>query len=141
MIDEILGGMAKKLESFGLPVYLREATQEQKVSCFLILPLTSSAEKMIGKRYRLNHSFEVQYYPSKEENGTLQECVNTSIFEVLAYISAEDALLHGTKMSSKSLDGIFHFYVDYNFYSYKNAEAESVMEYADVKNGLKGERE
>ncbi|MEA4988920.1 MAG: hypothetical protein VB095_12750 [Anaerovorax sp.] len=139
MIDQILKGMAEKLKIFGLPVYLREVKEEQKTSCFFILPLASSAEKMIGNRYRLNHSFEVQYYPPIEEVNVPAESVETSIFEILSYISAGEDLIHGTKMSSKSLNGVFHFYVDYNFYSYKEEEKESVMEYADVKNGLKEE--
>ncbi|WP_324824991.1 phage tail terminator family protein [Sinanaerobacter sp. ZZT-01] len=138
MRDEILAGMVRKLETLDIPVYVRGTKQEGDSAYFLVLPLTSSVEKVIGSRYRLNHSFEVQYYPPKD-GESVQESVEDVLFQLLEYILMGEDLIHGTKMHTKNEEGIFHFYVDYNFYSYKEVEEKVDMGDVDIKNGLKGD--
>jgi len=138
MRDEILAGMARKLETLDIPVFVKDTKQEGDTAYFLVLPLTSSVKKVIGSRYRLNHSFEVQYYPPKD-GESVQESVEDVLFQLLEYISMGEDLIHGTKMHTKNEEGMFHFYVDYNFYSYKEVEEKIDMGDVDIKNGLKGD--
>lgn len=137
MINKILNAIVNKLGSLNLPIYVEEVSQDLKESCFLILPLTSSIKKVIGNRYRSNHSFEVYYYPPQKDANVSMNNIGQQLFELLEYIQTEEGLLRGTDMHLKKANGVLHFFVSYNFFSYGDIQNEMMMNGVSVNNGLK----
>ena len=56
----------------------------------------------------------------------------------LEYILMDQDVLRGTKMKHKVIDGVLHFFVNYNFIVIKVGDPLDEMGRLDVSTGLKG---
>ena len=139
MVNGVIEGIAEALkrEYPSYPVYVDKVEQELNAPAFFIENLGSTQEQKSDIRYWRKHSFEVHFFPLGE-NGATQEIqdVATRLFEVLEYIVLEElvygksceGLIRGTGMNYKAVDGVLHFFVEYNFFVLKKVPEVPYME-------------
>ncbi len=142
MLNKIIDGIAIKLnQEFGdeYEIYKESVKQGLKEPCFFIVLLTATQTQVIGKRYFREQPFDIHYFPSTNDKNTEIFNVVDKLNDALEYISMESDLLHGSKMHYEVVDGVLHFFVNYNFHVYKESDALDIMETLTVGTGLKEE--
>lgn len=140
MVNTIIDAIASKLSSElgeGFTVYKERQEQGVNFPCFFIFLRSSNQKKMIGRRYFIEQKFTIEYHPGTDnKNSEIHDMVDR-LNEILEYITAEGNLYRGTKMNCKVVNGILRFYVNYNFYVYKETEPIDVMESMNISSGIK----
>lgn len=145
MIDSIISGISSALyDVFGYENFKDEISQNLEPPCFYISCINPRIKKYIGSRRLQKNSFVIQYFP-KSANAPRGECygVGEKMFECLEVISADGFLLRGTDMKIEFVDGVLHFFVDYNAFTRKveqketmeSLQSDSIRVKGQVKNG------
>lgn len=145
MIDSIISGISRALyDVFGYENFKDEISQDLEPPCFYISCINPKTKKYIGSRRLQKNSFVIQYFP-ESANAPRGECygVGEKMFECLEVISADGFLLRGTEMKFEFVDGVLHFFVDYNAFTRKTEQKEtmeslqsdSIRVKGQVKNG------
>jgi len=136
MLHEIMKGISRKLKltfGEGFEVYFsKEVRQGVEEPAFFIAWITSTQRHMIDDRWELRSSFDVHYFPA--EDGSNTELVETGrrLFEELEFVELLNGdLVHGTEMRQETMDGVLHFFVDYNVFLLRIAD-EIPMETMDL---------
>lgn len=143
MINEIIHGITLKLcQAFGdgVRVYSESSGQELKKPYLLVTALNPSRVNMIGRRSLRRHPFEILYYPAVQGSNNELQSMATNLYDALESIIIEGGdLIYGTKMNHTTIEGILHFYVNFDVFVKKVVTSEAQMEVmnleADVKEG------
>jgi hypothetical protein len=134
-----MDGIAKALkkEYPSHVVHIDKVEQELNAPAFFIKNLVSGQEQKSDVRYQRNHSFDIHFFPSGT-TGTTREIqeVAARLYMVLEYITlqesvdggTEKSLIRGTGMNYETVDGVLHFFVDYNLFILKKIPKEPHME-------------
>lgn len=128
-INDIISAISIKLNQvFGdeYRIYADDIPQGFKTPAFLVLFLNLEQIQQIGKRWRINTLFNIQYFP---KNGRT-EASNMSLKVQQAL--KEITLLNGTVMlgtngNTEIVDGIAHNFINFNFYL-QEVEVKTFME-------------
>lgn len=129
MINSIISGISNALyDAFGYENFSSRIPQDLEPPCFYISCIKPKTKKYIGTRRLQKNSFVIQYFPGRSP-APEGECygVGEKMFECLEVVSADGFLLRGTEMKFKVMDGVLHFFVDYNAFTRK-AEQKEIME-------------
>lgn len=138
MIDGI--GRALGGEYAGLSVYTDEPKQGLSPPCFLIVNLMNTETHHFGDRYRREHSFDIRYFPEDAAKPAREAAaVGEALFMVLEYITVNGSLLRGTDMQHQLIDGVLHFFVNYNVFIRKLKDPAPYMEVLDQRQRVKGD--
>lgn len=137
MTNDIIKAIAKALnDSFGseCKVYTEDIPQGFEEPCFSIIPVMSDLYPKLPNRYLNRNKFDIRYFP-KEELRKRHEMLSVGefLFLSLEYINVLDNLCRGTKMSYEIIDGVLHFFVNYDMFVTKNVVKESSMETLEHK--------
>jgi hypothetical protein len=131
MVGEIIAGVSIKLNQvFGddYEIYVNEVKQGLQEPCFFIKCLNINQDKVIGNRYFRSQPFDIHYFPERKENSELF-IMAEKLFDELEYITLENGdLLRGSKMNIETVDGILHFFVNYDLYVLREQVKEGPME-------------
>lgn len=120
-LEKITEGIAEALfEEFGenYRIYGDKIEQGLEEPCFLILPINSGRNHVIGQRYEQKNSFDIHYFPETSNRSEIN-AIQERLYGALEYIKAGDSLLHGTNLNGDTVDGILHFFVDYDMFLLK----------------------
>ncbi|MDF2873103.1 MAG: hypothetical protein K0R05_4678 [Anaerocolumna sp.] len=138
MVNDIVNGIVTMLESTfgeGILIYTEGVQKDFTMPCFLVKLIKGSRKQMMGNRFYLEHSFDIQYYPGPmNKNKEILEIVPR--LSVLEYITSDGKLLRGTKLNYEITEEILHFYVQYNCFAYITKEEIDKMQSLTVKNGI-----
>ena len=118
MLNEIVKGIAKKLsETFDYKIYKENIPQGFEKPCFYIQHVQTFNSKKLANRYLRQNYFDVMYYPkdSYKENSEIYD-VTEKLFLCLEEIFVLDNLVRGVKMSPEIVDGVLHFFVNYDMF-------------------------
>ena len=118
----------------------REAKkQDLKEPCFFIQCLNPTENLFFWKRYFRQNQFCIQYFPEDKLHGK-EECyaVGERLLNCLEYLDVGGDLVMGTKRKYEVVDGILHFFVNYDLFVYKVAESVPVMEEVSSETHVKG---
>ena len=120
-------------------IHREEKKQGFKEPCFFIQCLNPAEELFLGKRYFRQNQFCIQYFPEDVLHGN-QECYAAAerLFSCLEYLEVGGDLVKGTKMRYEVVDGILHFFVNYNLFVYKVRESIPKMEEIFSETHVKG---
>lgn len=131
MLNKVIDGIAQKLNQVfgnGYEIYIDEMEQGVTTPCFLIVCLKGRQEQEIGATYKWELPFDIQYFPHEvkltHEVNSVVGILNTG----LEYIQIEDGLLRGTELKHEVIDGVLHFFVNYNLRLRKVVESDEYME-------------
>ena len=142
MINSIIESISITLNAeFGdkYKIHREEKRQGLKEPCFFIQCLNPTEELFFWKRYFRQNQFCIQYFPEEKLHGK-QECyaVGGRLFSCLEYLDVGGDLVMGTKRKYEVVDGILHFFVNYDLFVYKVAESVPVMEEVSSETHVKG---
>ena len=142
MINLIIGSISIALNAeFGdrYKNHREEKKQDLEEPCFFIQCLNPTKRLFLGKRYFRHNQFCIQYFP--ETGNKNEECsaVGERLFECLEYLTVDGDLVRGTKMHYEVVDGILHFFVNYDMFVYRVVESMKVMEEVSAETSVKGQ--
>ena len=101
--------------------YDNNVEQDLKEPCFLILPISSSREHIVGTRYESKNAYDIHYFPKKHNDRAELNDVQNRLYSALEYIKVSGDMFRGTGMNAKVVDGVLHFFVDYDTFLMKKA--------------------
>ena len=132
MINTIIESISVALNAeFGdkYKIHREEKRQGLKEPCFFVQCLNPMEELFLWKRYFRQNQFCIQYFPEDKLHGK-QECyaVGERLFSCLEYLDVGGDLVMGTKRKYEVVDGILHFFVNYDLFVNKVGESVPVME-------------
>ena len=112
----------------GYNIDREEVRQGLEEPCFFILCISPASRQIVGRRYLRENQFCIQYFP--EERKGREACYEAAdrLFLCLEWLSVDGDLVRGTKMRHEIVDGILHFFVNYDMFVYKGAQDGPVME-------------
>lgn len=131
MINSIIEAISISLNAeFGdnYKIYREVKKQGLREPCFFIQCLNPTKQLFLKKQYIRKNPFCIQYFPKTEQEN--EECLAVAerLFLCLEYLVLEDRTVRGTQMRYELVDGILHFFVDYNMFVDKVEEAVPDME-------------
>ena len=117
MIKNIMDAIAIKLHEVFDDEYeinQEDVAQGLKEPCFLITLVDYSKESLLQSRTKRLVPFDILFFPS---NGVLQcyEVADQMMNELENIKLLDGDTMHGTKMKTEVVDGVLHFFVNYNF--------------------------
>ncbi len=136
MINELIIGISQCLDIHftDIEIFIDEMKQGIVAPCFFIQLLNAGQEQIVGNRYHREQSFDVHYFP-KNSTSELNN-MSDQLMNALEYIEVEGGLVRGTKMHSEVVDGVLHFFVDFNLIITKQKHDE-FMEKLKIKERVK----
>jgi len=141
MVNDLIDGISVKLNQVfgdGVRIYSESVKQGLKEPCFFIKILNPTQNQVIGSRYFREHPFDIHFFPSVESNEEMIG-VAEQLFDTLEYITLENGdLVHGTKMDYEIVDGVLHFFVNFDIFVRKIDVPADNMETLQVESDVKG---
>ncbi len=119
MINSIIDAISMALNAeFGdsYDIHMEEIEQGLKEPCFFILCLNPTSRRFLKGRYFRVSQFCIQYFPETREKR--RECYRVAerLLSCLEYIALEGDAVMGTRMHYEVVDGVLHFFVDYDMF-------------------------
>lgn len=139
-INDVVNAIAIKLhETFGegYTIYTESIEQGFQEPCFFIVLLEPNIKQMIGNRYHKALPFDIHYFGQ----GSI-DAYNTAdkLMTNMEYIKCLNGdLLRGTKMSANLVDGVLHFFVNYNMFVIKESDPVDEMEGLAINGTIRGD--
>ena len=118
MLNDIITGIAQALgTTFGseFRVYKNDVKQGFTEPCFFIATLKPEQKPLLGDRAIWRNPFDIHYFP--KDGGTNEELYNVAEYLMfgLRYITLPNGdMLRGTSISYEVVEGVLHFFVNYN---------------------------
>src|SRR5690606_38529812 len=95
--------------------YGEEIRQGFEEPCFFVKLLNASQTQELNTRYMRTHSFDIHYFPQNNSNEEAHDMAE-KLYDVMELIELNEALYKGINMNHEIVDGVLHFYVDYDFH-------------------------
>lgn len=118
-------------------IYIEKTKQGFKTPSFFIRCLKTEEKQFISGNIKVFNNIEISYFPKKLDE-TNEECICTAniLFDKLKKMKLKKISLNGLNMKSNiDENGILKFYIDYNFYIFRNKDIEK-MNRLFTKGGL-----
>ena len=131
MINEIIDAISVALGACfgdGYKIYTENIEQGLEEPCFIITSVNPSRRLFFGKRYFSQNMFCIQYFPSTDEQQTECNAILDRLYDCLEYIVIHGDFLRGTKMYGEQTDNILSFFVNYNDFTIKSNQNQSMEE-------------
>lgn len=142
MVNDLIDGISIKLNQVfgdGVRIYSEDVKQGLTEPCFFIAVLNPLQTQVIGNRYFRQQPFDIHYFPAVQDNNNELQEMASDLFIALEYITLVNGdLVHGKEMRYEVVDGVLHFFVDYNMYVRKIEVPADDMETLTVNNDVKG---
>lgn len=138
---DIKNALIKKLSLFTpeLPVYDEAVEQGLKQPCFFVLLIESSQAREIDRRYRRFNSFDVHYFPAPDADAPREACelMAERLYSEIEYVRGAEGGYRGTGMRHEIVDGVLHFFVQYNVHLLREREPSVKMQTMTERSGIK----
>lgn len=132
MINDIINGIAIKLNEVfgsGYKIYKENIKQGLKEPCFSIVHIETMDRAKLPNRYLRENSFDIHYFPKSTDNPKSEMySVAEKLLIELEYITVLDNLCRGAKMRYEIVDGVLHFFVNYDLFVKKQIIDGEYME-------------
>ena len=129
MLPDLIDAISIKLnESFpGVPIYSESVLQSLTPPCFFIGVLNPSQQQQLGTRYFRRHPFDVHYFPAADNKAEMYTTADT-LCAALEYVTlANGDILRGSEVHWEIVDGVLHFFVNYDVFVRKEITPEENM--------------
>ncbi|WP_342409827.1 DUF6838 family protein [Paenibacillus sp. FSL R10-2778] len=140
-MQDIKNALIKKLSLFTpeYPVYDEAVEQGMQQPCFFVLLLESSQVRGVNRRYHRFNPFDVHYFPQQESAAPREECelISEQLYSELEYVTGHDGLYRGTGMRHEIVDGVLHFFVEYNVHLIRDKAPDIKMQTMKQGGGIK----
>ena len=142
MINTIMEAISIALDAEfgdGYETYIEEMSQDMDGHAFFIQCPNPTDRLFLGKRYFRQNQFCIQYFPLSEDDRN-REChtVGERLFSCLEYLEMDGSPVRGTNMKYEVIDGVLHFFVNYDMFVYRRGGPIPVMEEVAAETHVKG---
>lgn len=144
MLNQTINGIAQKLNQvFGdeYEIHIDQVEQDLKEPCFLIVCVDGRQKQEVGPLYFREQAFDIHYFPqSKKKSAREINSVLELLYTGMEYIEIGvigGNLVRGMKMKHEVIDGVLHFFVNYDIRIRKAIEPEDAMEGIEINGGIK----
>ena len=137
-INDVVTAISIKLnETFGdaYEIHTESIKHCFQKPAFFILLLQPEFDQVVGNRYHETLPFDIHYFGPGYMDAYSTANKLMSEMEYIKLINGD--LLRGTKMKGEVIDGVLHFFVNYNFHVYKVTNPLDKMEDLKLNSGLK----
>lgn len=104
--------------------------------CFFVKLIQVGQIQELGLRYNRTHAFDIHYFG---ENNPQAHDVAEKLYNVMDEIEHDGDLFRGSGMRHEIIDGVLHFFVNYNFKVRKVIPESPKMHIIEQKGGVKYE--
>ncbi len=129
MLNEVIKGISMKLNAaFGdeYRIYEDDVEQDLKEPCFFIAVLNPGLLTLCGTRYLKRNPFDIHFFPKRKSNVELY-AVAERMMDCLEFITLPNGdQLHGTKMHYETVEGVLHFFINYDCTLYRLPDDEKM---------------
>ena len=126
MYLDIVNGISVKLnEYFGdeYKIYAETVEQGTALPCFFINHEEMTKKKLLGERYLMMYSFDINYFPQNDKLEMLD--IAEKLQDCLKIIKIADGdLIRGSRMRFNINNGVLHFYVGYSMILTETGETD-----------------
>lgn len=140
-MQDIKNALIKRLSLFTpeYPVYDESVEQGMQQPCFFVLLMESSQVREVNRRYKRFHPFDVHYFPDRAAAAPREDCelMAERLYSEIEYIRGAEGGYRGTGMRHEIVDGVLHFFVQYNFHILREREPEIKMQTMTERSGIK----
>ena len=120
VITDIINGVAVFFffnDAATTEIYTENIPQGFKEPCFSIQHIQSDTSAKLPNRHLRRNAFDVHFFPKpgtdeKAQMYRMAEC----LFLTLEYINVLDNLVRGSKMRYEIVDGVLHFFINYDLF-------------------------
>lgn len=139
-INMIRDGVMAALHSCfpAVKIYGEEIRQGFQEPCFFVKLIRGEQAQELGSRYRRIISFDIHFFAeqSQGKNRSMHDVAEV-LYDILELINVDQQSYRGTGMRHEIMDGVLHFFVDYNFAVQKETEEVPLMEELIQEGGIK----
>lgn len=134
MVNDIISQISLAIANeFGddYEIYTELSTQDLRPPCFAIKCIQAEDKHYINNRYQKEYQFIIRYFPNSDEIN--KECneVAEGLFACLELIGGNK--YRSSDMSSKLIDEVLQFEVNYDFFALKSVQQEDSMDSYKIK--------
>lgn len=127
--DVIHGIMAALKQHFpNIKIYGEEIQEGFQAPCFFVKVFPVSHMRERGRRYLRSHAVDIHYFPATTYANNEMHDMAESLYETMEYIMADNQTCRATEMNHEIIDGVLHFYVQYNFHMIRDIEEALLMQ-------------
>lgn len=140
MNKEMVIAITQALDAaFGYTVHINGVEQELEPPCFLVEKIDGGLQKKLGRRYQDNNYFDIKYLTETKKPAIEHLEVEEKLYSCLEYIEIDGIPTKGTDLKGRVIDGVLHFFVNYNFHVFKQTQQEEPMQKMTIKTEFGGE--
>lgn len=140
MLEEIIKAISIKLNTvFGdeYEIYSDNILQGLREPCFFIALLQPERQPIMGSRDFQSNPFDLHYFPKNDSDNMEMIVVGEKMMDAMEYVTLLNGdMVRGTGRKYEIVDGVLHFFVNYNMHLIKPVE-ETSMEDVYVDAGVK----
>ncbi|WMJ79537.1 hypothetical protein RBU49_11615 [Clostridium sp. MB40-C1] len=89
--------------------------------------MSSAQDKEFNERYKKNVFFDIHYFSDKEDINSDCNDMADSLYELLEYVKVGNSLYRSTDMTHEVIDGVLHFFLQFNYKVIKEIEKAPKM--------------
>lgn len=116
-------------------IHGEEIKQGLNPPCFFVRLLQPAHTQELDRRYMRYHPFVVRYFPAAG-NAEMYDMAE-QLTAALQQIDVAGRPVRGVGMRFEIVDGVLHFFVDYDFHVWQPRPDDPAMASLDVQEGLK----
>lgn len=144
MLNKIITGIAQALDSTfneneEYEIYVDNIEQGLNEPCFFVFTLNPSSKQLVANRYYRTYPFDIHYFPKNANSNIEINEVIEKLFLCFECINIDGNLVKGTNMKSETVDGVLHFFINFNMVVKKALDPIDTMGTLNLTQTLGGE--
>ncbi|GIO42476.1 hypothetical protein J41TS4_22340 [Paenibacillus apis] len=143
-VNSIRSGVILALSNLfpNMDVYGEEIKQGFEAPCFFVKLLTMGQDQELNRRYRRSHAFDIHFFPKSVDSNEEAHGTAEQLYDKLRLVNIDGAMYRGAGMNHEVVDGVLHFFVDFNFHVFAEKppgiKMQTLNQEGRLKNGYKG---
>ncbi|MCW2277735.1 phage tail terminator family protein [Heliophilum fasciatum] len=115
-------------------IYGEAMKQGVTVPCFFVKILLAEQTNEVGRRLKRTVLFDVHYFADTNEEA---HEVAEQLYQ-MGFVTVQGSLLRGKKMRHEIVDGVLHFFVEYEFHLLREVASGPTMQTLEQEANLIG---
>ncbi len=120
-----------------MDIYGEGIEQDFKAPCFFVKLLTTAQDREMDRRYRRSYSLNLHYFPASADPNEEAHVMAEQLFDKLRQVNIDGEMYRGAGMNHEVVDGVLHFFVDFNFLIYSKKPPGIKMQTLNQEGRLK----
>lgn len=138
-INSIRSGLISVLSELfpAMDIYGEVVREGFEAPCFFVKLLSVAQERELDRRYRRSYSFDIHYFPGGVDPNEESHGMAEQLYDKLRQIEVEGEIYRTSGTTHEIVDGVMHFFVDFNFMVYSEKSPGIKMQTLNQEGYLK----